>query len=85
MGDITYLLTDEGLYLVVVIDLYLRMVVGWALAEGMIADLCCQALIMVLEEMHQTVFEYIEIDYNRNRRRANGYTSPKAFVAQAVA
>jgi transposase InsO family protein len=28
------------LYLAVVIDLYLRMVVGWVLAERMTADLC---------------------------------------------
>ncbi len=29
------------------------------------------------EEMRQTVFEYIEVDYNRSRRHsANGYISP---------
>lgn len=29
------------------------------------------------EEMRQTVFEYIEVDYNRNRRHsANGWISP---------
>lgn len=33
-----------------------------------------------------TVFEYIEIDYNRTRRHsANGYLSPEAFEAQRVA
>lgn len=38
------------------------------------------------DEMRQTVFEYIEIDYNRSRRHsANGYISPEAFEAQAVA
>jgi transposase InsO family protein len=36
--------------------------------------------------MRQTVFEYIEVDYNRFRRhRANGYISPEAFEAQRVA
>ena len=34
------------------------------------------------ENMRQTVFEYIEIDYNRSRRHnANGYISPMAFEA----
>jgi putative transposase len=32
------------------------------------------------EEMRHTVFEYIEVDYNRNRRHsANGRISPMAF------
>ena len=35
------------------------------------------------EIMRQTVFEYIEVDYNRTRRhRANGFISPEAFEAQ---
>jgi len=49
VGDITYLWTEEGwLYLAVVIDLYSRLVVGWAIAERMTADLTCQALKMAL-------------------------------------
>ncbi|MFA0814036.1 IS3 family transposase, partial [Microbulbifer epialgicus] len=36
--------------------------------------------------MRETVFEYIEIDYNRNRlHSANGYLSPEAFEEQLVA
>lgn len=36
--------------------------------------------------MRQTVFEYIEVDYNRIRRHsANGYRSPETFEAQWVA
>jgi transposase InsO family protein len=36
--------------------------------------------------MKEAVFEYIEVDYNRNRRHsANGYLSPEAFEAQKVA
>lgn len=156
VSDITYLWTDEGwLYLAVVIDLYSRLVVGWALAERMTADLTCQALQMALwrrrmpkgvivhsdrgsqycsiayqglfaqhalicsmsakgncydnacaesffhtlkveaihgerfatrEEMRRTVFEYIEIDYNRRRRHsAIGYISPEAYEAQRAA
>lgn len=49
VSDITYLWTDEGwLYLAVVVDLFSRLVVGWALAERMTADLVCQALQMAL-------------------------------------
>jgi len=156
VGDITYLWTDEGwLYLATVIDLYSRLVVGWAMSERMTAQLVCDALQMALwrrqmptgvvvhsdrgsqycsgayqalikqhgllcsmsakgncfdnacaesffhslkveaihgerfatrEEMRQTVFEYIEVDYNRTRRHsANGYISPEAFEAKEVA
>ncbi len=156
VSDITYLWTDEGwLYLATVIDLYSRLVVGWAMSERMTAHLVCDALQMALwrrgmptgvivhsdrgsqycsaayqalikkqgllcsmsakgccydnacaesffhtlkvevihgerfatrEAMRQTVFEYIEVDYNRTRRHsANGYISPEAFEAQRVA
>lgn len=47
VGDITYLKTGEGwLYLATVIDLCTRMVVGWALADNMKADLVINALSM---------------------------------------
>ncbi|MBK6741431.1 MAG: IS3 family transposase [Haliea sp.] len=156
VGDITYLWTDEGwLYLATVIDLYSRMVVGWAMSERMTSQLVCDALKMALwrrgmptgvivhsdrgsqycsgayqallddhglicsmsgrgncydnacaesffhslkveavhgehlgtrEEMRQAVFEYIEVDYNRDRRHsANGNISPAAFEAKLVA
>jgi putative transposase len=156
VGDITYLWTDEGwLYLAVVIDLYSRLVVGWAMAERINAELVCDALHMALwrrrmpkgvivhsdrgsqycsgryqaslvryslvcsmsgtgncydnacaesffhtlkveiihgehfstrAEMRETVFEYIEIDYNRNRRHSTlGNISPEAFEAQLAA
>jgi len=40
VGDITYLATGEGwLYLAVLIDLYSRKVIGWAMSERMTADL----------------------------------------------
>ena len=156
VGDITYLWTTEGwLYLAVVIDLYSRIVVGWAMAERMTAELTCNALQMALwrrrmpsnvivhsdrgsqycstmyqallsrhdlicsmsakgncydnacaesffhtlkvEVVHgepvvsraalrQIVFEYIEVDYNRNRRHsANGNISPMAFETKLTA
>jgi transposase InsO family protein len=44
VGDITYIGTDEGwLYLSVVLDLYSRKVVGWAMSERMTATLVCDA------------------------------------------
>lgn len=49
-GDITYLWTDEGwLYLAVVLDLYSRRIIGWAMSERMTAQLVCDTLQMALE------------------------------------
>jgi len=49
VGDITYIHTQEGwLYLAVVIDLYLRQVVGWSMAENMRAKLVNDALLMAI-------------------------------------
>ncbi len=49
VGDITYVWTGEGwLYLAVLIDLFSRRVVGWAVAEHMRASLCIEALKMAL-------------------------------------
>lgn len=48
--DITYLATDEGwLYLAVMIDLYSRQVVGWAMSERMTSDLVVNALQMAID------------------------------------
>jgi len=47
--DITYIWTDEGwLYLATVMDLYSRMLVGWALSERMTSTLVIDALKMAL-------------------------------------
>jgi putative transposase len=46
-ADITYLATDQGwLYLAVVLDLYTRQIVGWAMRERMTQDLVIDALRM---------------------------------------
>jgi putative transposase len=46
-ADLTYLWTDEGwVYLAVVIDLFNREVVGWAIKERMTADIVTDALTM---------------------------------------
>lgn len=47
--DITYIRTHEGwLYLAVVIDLFSRQVVGWAMQSSMHVDLVLRALIMAV-------------------------------------
>ena len=49
VSDITYVWTEEGwLYLAVVLDLYSRLVIGWAMAERMTSTLVCDALKMAL-------------------------------------
>lgn len=48
-GDISYIPTDEGwLYLAVLIDLYSRAVVGWAMSKRMTAQLVNDALVMAI-------------------------------------
>jgi len=155
-GDITYLWTNEGwYYLAVVIDLYSRKVIGWAMSERMTARLVCDALTMALfrrkqpkgvivhtdrgsqycshdyqtllrdhgficsmsakgccydnacsesffhslkveaihgerfetrQQIRETVFEYIEVDYNRQRLHSYlGYKSPDEFEQQKIA
>ena len=49
VSDITYVWTEEGwLYLAVVMDLYSRKVVGWALSERMTKQLVIDALNMAV-------------------------------------
>jgi transposase InsO family protein len=48
-GDITYVWTTEGwLYLAVILDLYSRRVIGWAMGHRLTVDLAEQALTMAL-------------------------------------
>lgn len=50
-GDITYVRTWEGwMYLATVIDLASRLVVGWAMADHMRAELVCDALQMAIAQ-----------------------------------
>ena len=155
VGDITYLATGEGwLYLAVLIDLFSRKVIGWAMSERMTSDLVRDALQMALwrrklpkgvivhtdrgsqycstlyqslltrhdlkcsmsakgncydnacaesffhslkveaihgerfetrQGMQRHVFEYIEMEYNRQRRHsAIGLISPEAFEARMI-
>jgi len=48
-GDITYLWTKEGwLYLVVVMDIYSRKIVGWSLGSCLSTELVIRALLMAI-------------------------------------
>ena len=50
-SDITYIHTREGwLFLVVILDLFSRKVVGWAMKATMTAQLVCEAYHMALEQ-----------------------------------
>lgn len=50
VGDLTYIWTQAGwLYLAVVLDLFSRRVIGWALADQMRTELCTQALQMAIQ------------------------------------
>jgi transposase InsO family protein len=50
LADITYIPTREGwLYLAVILDLFTRKVVGWAMREHMRAELTIAALIMAIQ------------------------------------
>jgi putative transposase len=49
--DITYIRTGTGwLYLAMVLDLFSRKVVGWAMAPSMPAELVCEALQMAIQQ-----------------------------------
>ena len=155
-SDITYIPTLEGwLYVVVVMDIFSRQVVGWAMSERMTADFVIRALSQAIigrrpsaglifhsdrgvqyacnafkdvlsqygfrqsmsrkgncydnamvesffhtlktehvyscryttrAEARQSIFEYIEMFYNRVRRHSTlGYRSPVCFEQEAVA
>ena len=61
-----------------------------ACAESFFHSLKVEAIygepVMERETMRQTVFEYIEIDYNRTRRHsANGYLSPEDYESKYIA
>jgi transposase InsO family protein len=50
LADITYIPTGEGwLYLAVILDLFTRKVVGWAMREHMRAELTLAALTMAIQ------------------------------------
>ncbi len=69
-SDITYLWTSEGwLYLAVVMDIYSRKIIGWALGSSLSAELVLRALTMAL--LHRNAPEGIIFHSDRGSQ----YTS----------
>lgn len=55
-GDITYIPTREGwLYVAVLLDVYSRRIIGWAMAERVTTELTTTALTMALQHRQITV------------------------------
>ncbi|MCG8993673.1 IS3 family transposase [Laribacter hongkongensis] len=51
VSDMTYVCTRNGwLYLVAVMDLFSRKIIGWAMAPNMLAELVCRALRMAIAQ-----------------------------------
>jgi transposase InsO family protein len=76
-GDISYIWTSEGwLYLAVILDLYSRRVIGWAVSNRMKKDLAIRALDMAVAlrqppedcihhtDSHTMVISYRQFDTN---------------------
>jgi putative transposase len=81
LGDITFVPTREGrLYLAILVDVYSRRIIGWAMAEHLRAELTLDALAMALQSrrpppglVHHTDrgSQYTAAVY-RSRRAAHG-------------
>ena len=68
-GDITYIATQEGwLYLAVVIDLFSRQVVGWAMGKRMTRHLVIDALTMAWFRRRPAEGLIFHSDQGRQRR-----------------
>jgi putative transposase len=84
VADITYVPTWAGfLYLAVVLDVWSRRVVGWAMANHLRTELVLDALPSQVEA-RRAIFEYIEGWYNLRRRHSSlGYLSLVEFEREA--
>ena len=71
VSDITYIRTGAAwLYLAMVIDLFSRKVVGWAMAPSMPADLVCEALNMAIR--HRDPQQGLIVHSDRGSQYASG-------------
>ena len=85
VGDITFIPTAQGwLYLAVLLDLFSRRVVGWAMSETIDRSLCLSALTMALRNckprpglLHHTDrgSQYASLDYQAALRAAGAVSS----------
>jgi transposase InsO family protein len=73
VADITYIRIVVGfLYLAVVLDLYSRKVIGWALSDKIDAELSVEALRMALEQR----VECAPLTGEKNRELEGGVIGP---------
>ena len=62
-SDITYIWTSEGwLYLVVILDLYSRMVVGWTVSETLTAEFVARAFLLAQQRRAEKVSPLVHSD-----------------------
>ena len=88
--DITYIRTRSGwLYLAVVLDLFARKVVGWAIAPSMQATLVCEALQLAIVQHHteamNDVTHYSVSFYNSQRLHSKLGNLPSNALEQKSA
>jgi len=70
--DITYIATQEGwLYLAVILDLYSRKVVGWAMDKRMTTKLIKDALIIALKQRKTGAQPYLVVHSDRGSQYAS--------------
>lgn len=79
-GDITSVSTREGwLYLTMLVDLYSRRIVGWAMADRVITDLTMTALTMALQQRGARVTCFITRIAAANTRPALSATAHRPW------
>lgn len=73
-------LSGNDQYLAVVIDLKSRKVIGWSMRDTLEQTLVHRERYLTREQAKASLFDYIEVFYNRKRRHsALGYQSPLDF------
>jgi transposase InsO family protein len=83
VSDITYIRTGAGwLYLAIVLDLFSRKVVGWAMAPSMPAGLVCDALRMAIQQRRPSAGLIVHSDRGSQYASAQYQTllAEKGFV-----
>ena len=84
VADITYIRTRSGwLYLAVVLDLFARKVVGWAMAPDMQATLVCRALQLAIVQRHPASGLIVHSD--RGSQPGVNWSSQHCFARSSVA
>ena len=97
-GEVTYLRTGQGwMYLVIVMDLYYRRIIGWAIHKRMTVDLVKRAMQMALnlrkhtkdlifhsDRGSQDVDAYIRYYSQIRLQTSNGDCSPIKFEQSTI-